>query len=104
MWGMPSPFRWRTPHSTHSQVNYCLSFLGGAIAMAEHNLKSIAFPTLDEVQISELGRCTTGGGVVHPLQTRKGSLNAIHYCRQGKLQRHPALLQGLGQGTARSLQ
>jgi thioredoxin reductase (NADPH) len=27
--------------------------------MAEHNLRSIAFPTLDEVQISELGRCTT---------------------------------------------
>jgi thioredoxin reductase (NADPH) len=27
--------------------------------MAEHNLKSIAFPTLDEAQIAELGRCTT---------------------------------------------
>ena len=27
--------------------------------MAEHNLWSIAFPTLDEAQIAELGRCTT---------------------------------------------
>jgi thioredoxin reductase (NADPH) len=27
--------------------------------MAEHNLQSIAFPTLDEAQVSELGRCTS---------------------------------------------
>ena len=27
--------------------------------MAEHNLQSIAFPTLDEAQVSELARCTT---------------------------------------------
>src|SRR2546426_9174056 len=56
MWGMPSPFRWRTPHSTHSQVNYCLSFLGGAIAMAETNLYSVAFPALDQSLNDDLGR------------------------------------------------
>src|SRR3989442_3436071 len=59
MWGMPSPFRWRTPHSTHSQVNYCLSFLGGGIAMAEHNLHSVAFPTLEQSLIDDLSRCSS---------------------------------------------
>src|SRR6266849_2074951 len=59
MWGMPSPFRWRTPHSTLSQVNYCLSFLGGGIAMAEHNLHSVAFPTLEQSLIDDLSRCSS---------------------------------------------
>ena len=26
--------------------------------MAEHDLQSVAFPTLDDAQIAELGRCT----------------------------------------------
>src|SRR5438128_10298430 len=59
MWGMPSPFRWRTPHSTHSQVNYCLSFLGGGIVMVEHNLHSVAFPTLEQSLIDDLSRCSS---------------------------------------------
>src|SRR5712692_517267 len=59
MWGMPSPFRWRSPHSTLSQVNYCLSFLGGGTAMAEHNLQSVAFPTLDQSLIDDLSRCSS---------------------------------------------